>query len=114
MAEDPGTDTRIVDVKGRAIVVRQLKDAQLMLLGRDAALLQKANILPSKKVEVAGYVMDAFESTIVQEDDKDYVFGLIRQGELEMTELIKFMSAFHEEEAPKKAAVRRGRPPRAK
>jgi hypothetical protein len=114
MSEDPGTQTRIVDVKGRSIVVRQLKDAQLILMGRDAATLSKPNVEPGRKLEVAGYIMDTFESTIVQPDDKAYVISLIRQGELELQDLLGFMTAFNEDAAPKKATVRRGRPPRAK
>lgn len=109
---DTGTDTRIVDVKGRAIVVRQLKDAQLLLMGRDAAILQKGDVAPQRKLEVAGYILDIFESAIVQPDDHAYIMDLTRRGELELRDFLGFLSAFHDDEpAPEpKPVVRRGRP----
>lgn len=113
MSEDPGTETRIVDVKGRQVVVRSLKDAQLILMGRDATLLQKPNISGEKKLEASNYILETFESVIVQPEDVGYVHSLMRKGEIELSDLLSFMTAFHEE-APKKPAVRRGRPPRAK
>lgn len=107
---DTGTDTRIIDVKGRAIVVRQLKDAQLLILGRDASILSKDDVSGQRKLEIAGYMLDMFESAIVQPDDHAYVMALTRRGELELSDFVKFLSVFRDEEPEPKPVVRRGRP----
>lgn len=109
---DTATDTRVVDVKGRAIVVRQLKDAQLLLMSRDANLLTRADVSGGEKLKAAGWILETFESAIVQPDDKEYVLTLLRQGQVELADLIKFLSAFAETETAPKPVVRRGRPPR--
>lgn len=108
---DPGNDTRLVDVKGRTIVVKQLKDAQLLLMRRDAARMMQDSVPNDEKVEAGGWILEAFESAIVQPDDHAYVLSLMRKGELELVDFLGFLSAFTETE-PKKATVRRGRPPR--
>lgn len=107
---DTGVQTRLVDVKGRTIVVKQLKDAQLLLLGRDAKRLDDDKVSATEKLTLAGGILDIFESTIVQAEDRDYVLQLTRQGELELQDFLTFLSAFAEEEKPKPVAVRRGRP----
>lgn len=110
---DTGTETRIVSVAGRAIVVRKLKDAQLVLMSRDATLLGKEGVLAGRKLEAAGRIMDMFESLIVQEADKDYVMEQVVQGKLELDDFKGFVSAFQEPESEEvKPVVRRGRPPR--
>jgi len=110
---DPGNETRLVDVKGRTIVVKQLKDAQLLLMSRDAQLLAKDDVEPAAKVQAGAWILDAFESAIVQAEDKAYVLGLVRKGELELKDFLAFLTAFGETEV-KKPVVRRGRPPRSK
>lgn len=109
---DPGNDTRLVDVKGRTVVVKQLKDAQLLLMSRDAQLLIKDDVTPAAKVEAGGWILDTFESAIVQAEDRAYVLKLVRQGELELKDFLGFLTAFQEPEVAKKPVVRRGRPPR--
>lgn len=111
---DTATDTRVIDVKGRAIVVRQLKDAQLLLMSRDAAILGKDDVAGGEKLQAAGWILDTFESAIVQKEDRDYVLTMIRQGNVELKDLLGFVSAFSEPEAAPKPVVRRGRPPRAR
>lgn len=111
---DTNTDTRIVDIKGRPVVVRQLTDAQLILMGRDASTLSREDVPGARKLEAAGFIMDMFESAIVQVTDRAYVMDLTRKGELEMQDFLGFLSAFKEAEPAVKPVVRRGRPPRAK
>jgi hypothetical protein len=111
---DTATDTRLIEVKGRTIVVRQLKDAQLLLMSRDAAILGKEDVPGGEKLQAAGWILDTFESVIVQQEDKDYILGLIRKGDVELMDLLGFVSAFSEPEVAPKPVVRRGRPPRAR
>lgn len=109
---DTGVDTRLVPIKGREIVVKQLTDAQLVLMGRDASMLERTELDDRRKLRAAGDIMDMFESAIVQQVDRDYVFSLVRKGELELKDFLEFLTAFAPEPEVKKPAVRRGRPPR--
>jgi hypothetical protein len=107
---DPEANIRLVDVKGRNVSIKRLTDAQLLLMSRDAALLQKEGIENAVKLQAGAWILDAFESVILSEDDKAYVTLLMRTGDLTLTDFIGFLSAFGEE--PEKPVVRRGRPPR--
>lgn len=105
--EDPGKETKIVDVKGRHVVVRQLTDAQLLLLGREARLASKEETDPGRRMSGIARVFDILESAVVQEEDREYLMDLTVQGDLELKDLMDFITAFgSDEEKPK---VRRGR-----
>jgi hypothetical protein len=106
--EDPGKETRLVDVKGRSIVVRQLNDAQLLLLGREARLASRETTNQDRKLSGIARVFDILESAVVQEEDREYLMDLTVAGELELKDMMDFITAFGtgEEDKPK---VRRGR-----
>jgi hypothetical protein len=106
---DTGKETRLVDVKGRTIVVRLITDAQFALMAQLSRLLQRDGVDNKRKVAGAGRMFDILESMVVQEEDRDYVTDLIATGDLVLTDLTGFISAFKDEEA--KPKVRRGRPP---
>lgn len=103
----------MVTVRGRTIVVRQLLDAQMLFLTREAHLLQQENVTPARKVAGIRRVFDALESQVVQEADKDYLMDQIAAGNLEFKELMGFVEAFQDtvEVEPEKPKVRRGRRP---
>jgi hypothetical protein len=105
--EDPGKETKLVDVKGRNIVVRQLTDAQLLLLSRESRLAGKAGTEPGRVMASIARVFDILESAVVQEEDRDYLMDLTVAGDLELKDLMDFIAVFGtDEEKPK---VRRGR-----
>ena len=108
-------EARTVDVKGRTVAVKPLNDAQLIMVARDAELLQRDDIENSRKLKTAGYIMDTLESAIATEDDRDYILQLTRRGELNLTDMLGFLQVAHSgdvEVAPKKV-VKRGRPRKA-
>lgn len=106
---DPGRETRLVDVKGRQVVIRMLMDAQLALMARESRVLQREDAPNARKVAGAARMFDMLESMVVQEEDREYVADLIATGELELKDLTSFITSFKpEDEKPK---VRRGRPP---
>ena len=107
---DPGKDTRLVDIKGRNIVIRQLVDAQMVLMAREAKLLQKDGIDNERKMSAIARMFDMLESAVVQQEDRDYLLDLVVAGQLELNDLMSFLTVFTEEEA-EKPKVRRGRPP---
>lgn len=115
MTADPGKETRLVSIKGKSIVIKKLTDAQLIIMGRDIARIEDDKLDPAAKLVAAGYIMDMFESAIVQGDDRDYVKGLARQGEIDLPDFLSFLSSFQatDEATPvAKPVVRRGRTPR--
>ncbi len=107
MAEDPGTDTRVVPISGRSIVVRHLKDAQLALMAREAKQVQRNDVDDSRRLDAGARLFDILESAVVQDGDRDFVLDEITAGRVELKDLLEFITAFSEEERPK---VRRGRP----
>ena len=106
---DPGRETRIVPVQGRNIVIRQLIDAQMMLLNRGARLLQRDDVDGASKLATVDRMFTILESVVVQPGDKVFLEVLMAEGTLSLKDLMGFISAFNEdqEEKPK---VRRGRP----
>jgi len=104
---DPGKETRLVDVKGRNIVVRQLLDAQLLLLGREARLASKDDIDNARRLTAVGRIFDILESAVVQEEDREYLLDLTVAGQLGLKDMMNFIDVFGDQEA--KPKVRRGR-----
>jgi hypothetical protein len=106
---DSGKDTRLVPVHGRNIVVRQLQDAQLVLLAREARLAQRDDTDSGRRMTAVARAFDILESAIVQESDRDYILDLTVKGQLTLEDLLGFITAF-ESEQDEKPRVRRGRP----
>jgi hypothetical protein len=111
--EDPGQEkTRPVDIKGRAVEVQQLLDAQLLLLSREARLASKESTEGNRRVVAVGRIFDLLESVMVNEEDKEYLIELIVKRNLELDDLRGFITAFSDDDEPEeKPRVRRGRPP---
>jgi hypothetical protein len=107
---DPGRETRIVPVQGRNIVIRQLVDAQMMLLNRGARLLQRDDIDRASKLATVDRMFTILESVIVQPEDKEFLENLMAEGTLSLSDLTSFVSAFNEDQSDEKPKVRRGRP----
>lgn len=107
--DDPGTPTRLVEVRGRQIVARKLNDLQLMLLAREAKKLTKANQPGEEKLAAVARILDLLESSVVQQEDIEYLTDLTVKGELELKDMMEFVNVFQQESAPV-PVVRRGRP----
>lgn len=109
--EDPGRDTRIVELRGRAIAVRQLTDAQMMFMAREAKLVQsKSDTLDRGRILSAGArIFDTLESMVVQDADREFLIDEVVAGNLDLDDMMPFITAFKEPE--EKPRVRRGRPP---
>lgn len=104
-----GKETKSVPVKGRDVEVKRLVDLQLMYLQRYAGILQKDDVANNEKVLAIGTMLDILESAVVQPKDREYLTSLAIKGDLELKDLMGFITAFGPtEEKPK---VRRGRPP---
>jgi len=106
---EPGRETRPVDLKGRSVVVRELRDAQQLLIQREAKILQRDDVSRERKTTAVSNIYDILESAIVEPEDLAYLTRLNVAGDLELKDMMGFITVFGgEEEKPK---VRRGRPP---
>jgi hypothetical protein len=110
---DNEPETRPVHIKGRDIQVKKLRDAQMVMIARDADLLGREDVDTRRKLDAVNSVMTMFESVIVSDEDKKYVIDLTRQGELDIADFMTFLTVFADEAPPKKPVVRRGRPRKA-
>lgn len=110
MAEE-AVETRTIPILDRKVEVRQLNDAQIMLLGREAARLSRGGQEGRDAVLSAARILDLLEQTLVQQEDRDWLVQQMTEGAVEMKDLLPTLSAFSEE-APKTGPVRRGRPVR--
>lgn len=106
---DPGKETRIVEVRGKSIVVRMLIDAQLLILAREARLAQNPETTSDRRLTAVSRIFDILESAIVQPEDQEYCVDLAVKGQLSLGDMTGFLNAFQDEDA--KPKVRRGRPP---
>lgn len=103
---DFGVETRLVPVGTRQIVVRQLRDAQYILLAREGKIIGSENEDAARKLKAASRILDILESAVVQEEDREYLTEMNIKGELTLSTLLGFINVFTDEEKP---AVRRGR-----
>lgn len=108
---DTGRETRVVDVKGRPIVIGKLKDSQILFLNREAILLSRGGLTEDRVKTGMRRVLDVLESQVVQDLDREYLLDLVALGELELADLMGLVKAFREDEEPEKPKVRRGRRP---
>lgn len=107
---DPGVETRIVDIKGRQVVVRQLTDMQMMLMVREMKVAQDPESTNMRKLHGIASCYDILESAIVQEEDRQFLVEQVKSRQVELKDMMEIFSAF---QAPEKPAVRRGRTSRA-
>lgn len=108
--DDPGRETRIVDVRGRQVVVRKIIDTQMMLLAREAKVLQRDDITADRQLTAVDRMFRILESAIVQPSDREFLEDLMLDGELDLRELTGFVTIFGSSEEVTKPKVRRGRP----
>jgi BioD-like phosphotransacetylase family protein len=106
----PGRETRSVDVRGRTITIQKLVDAQMLLMAREAKILQRDDVGGERKMTATAHMFDMLETMVVTEEDREYLLQLIIDGNLELKELMGFISVFTEDDEAK-PKVRRGRPP---
>lgn len=107
---DPGKETRLVDVRGKSVVVRMLTDAQYLLLARESRVAQGADTPDERRLTSIARVFDILETAIVQEEDREYCIDLAVKGDLTLGDMLGFIDAFVTEDG-EKPKVRRGRPP---
>lgn len=108
--ETPLKETRPVTVRDREIQVKQLTDAQLLLLSRDARLAQKETADRNLRMAAVARLFDILESLVQDPADKEYLVDLVVQGELELVDLTPFLTAFKDDmEQQEKPKVRSGR-----
>lgn len=113
MTEDAGRETRLIEIKGRQVVVRKLQDVQILFLTREAQILTRPGVPKERLLLGATRLMDILESAIVQDSDREYVTDLAIRGDLELSDLFEVLAAFRDQKAEAKPAVRRGRPRKA-
>lgn len=104
-------ETRIVPINGRSIVIRQLRDTQLVHLMRHSRILQKDDVPIPAKLDSVERMFTILKSMVVQPSDDVYLTELEEAGEIELKDLMGFITAFDGPEQPEKPKVRRGRPP---
>lgn len=105
---DSGRETRVVLVRERSIVVRRLIDTQMLLLAREAKVLQRDDVDTDRKLDGIDRMFRILESAVVQPSDRDFLQELMLDGQLDLRELLSFVTAFNEETAARPKA-RRGR-----
>lgn len=108
---DPGRETQIVDVHGRNVVIKKLIDTQVMLLAREAKILQRDDIGMDRKMDGIDRMFAILESVVVQAEDRKYMQDLMTVGDLDLRELISFVTSFEVSGDEKPVRVRRGRAP---
>lgn len=104
-------EPRAIPVHGRDILVKPVKDVQLVQMNHEVAITQSSNADNVRKMKAVDRIHRILLSVVIEDADKDFIEDLMADGELKMEDLLEFISAFNDEKVPKKA-VRRGRPVR--
>lgn len=110
-ATDPGRETQVVLVRDRSIVVRKLIDTQMLLLAREAKILQRDDVSVDRKMDSIDRMFRILESAVAQPSDREFLEELMLAGELDLRELLSFVTVFGADEIEEKPKVRRGRAP---
>lgn len=97
-------------LKGRSMEVRRLKDAQLMLMAKEAQVVTRKDVSLERRLLGVTRLMDILESAIVNEADRDFITDLNIKGELELSDLTSVLNVLKQDEPEEKPVVRRGRP----
>lgn len=109
--------TYLVHVAGFPATIKRLTDGQVMLIGRDARMIQRSDIEGKLLFQITGRLMSVFEAAFVNPAEWEQVMDEMAAGRLGMEEVAAaVMSAFSsadDDEAPAKPVVRRGRPRKA-
>lgn len=110
-APEPEVETRLVPIHGRDILVKRIGETQLMQLNHEAAVLQRDDLTAARLQKGLDRVYRTLTSTVVKEEDSDFLQDLMADGDLDIKELIEFIKSFHTETAPTNGPVRvqRGR-----
>lgn len=82
----------------------------MLLLAREAKVLQRDDASTDRKLEGVDRMFRILESAIVQPADREYLEELMTIGDLDLRELLTFVTAFQDEDDDK-PKVRRGRTP---
>lgn len=95
---------------GREVKIQQLTETQMLLIGREAKILQSPDVDTSRKLDGIDRMFMILETAVVEAEDRKYMENLMMTGELGINELINFVTVFGEgaDETPK---VRRGSRP---
>lgn len=104
--DDTATQTAIVELHGRNIVIKLPNSAQLGLMAQQARIA--AGDDPTRKMRAIGIIMDIVQNLIAA-TDQDYVIDLMIAGKLDVNEVMALFDAFKEETRARPAAVRRAR-----
>jgi hypothetical protein len=103
--DETARETRVVEVRGRSIVIRAL------FINHEAQILQRDDVTNQRKMKAMERMFTALVSLVVQPTDQEFLEDLMAEGSLDLRELVVFATSFfnESEQAPK---VRRGRPPK--
>lgn len=105
-----GNGTRDVDIRGRMITVKELTDAQMLLMAREARLAQQPDTESDRRLTSIARIFDILESVVINDEDREYLMDITVKGQLTLGDMLTFASPEAETEA-EKPKVRRGRAP---
>lgn len=113
---EPGTDigplVLPVPINGRNIMVRRLSDVQMAHMLRHARILQSDNVARGEKLDSFERLFRILHTVVVEDADRVYLTELEENGEIELKDLMPFISVFGAQEPEEKPKARRGRPPK--
>lgn len=98
-------------MQGRDVTIKKLVDTQMLLIAREAKILTRGDVETDRKLEGLDRMFSILESVVVEPGDRLYLEGLMERGELDLRELMGFVTSFDDDEKAPVVKVRRGRAP---
>lgn len=100
-----------VTIKGREIPIRKLNETQMMLLVREARLLQSSQDV-NRKLRSIALMIDIVESAIIDPEDQEWLMGQAGTGNISFGEILQMAAPFEatvDGEVTESRPVRRAR-----
>lgn len=106
---EPTNGVRPVTVAGRDIHIKKLTDLQMLHMLRHAKILQKDGIDVEQKLESADRMFAILNTVVIDPADRAYLTEMEESGEIELRDLLGFVTPGEDSAEPEAPVVRRGR-----
>lgn len=80
--------TRTTEVKGRTITVLTPTDGQMAVLAQHIRIGKRADAPAGAQFNAIGTIMTVLDKLVVEEEDRDFLGGLLVDGDLDIPELV--------------------------
>lgn len=104
-------DTETITIKDREVLIKKLNETQMMLLVREARLLQSGRHDVARRLQAVSLMLDIVESSVIDPEDQEWLRTLAGTGGIGFGEMLEIAAPLENQVDGEVVAkpVRRGR-----